>query len=73
MKTYFTLLLSLLSVLSIKAASIYVEAENFRLKGGWVVDQQFMEQVGSSYLMAHGMGKQVEDATTTVLFPEVGT
>ncbi len=33
--------------------------------GGWVVDQQSMEQIHSSYLMAHGMGVPVADATTS--------
>jgi len=26
--------------------SVYVEAENFHHKGGWVVDQQFMDLIG---------------------------
>jgi len=55
------------------AADILVEAESFRNKGGWVVDQQFMDLMGSPYLMAHGMGKPVADATTEVIFPEKGT
>ncbi|MDU1890110.1 MAG: FAD-dependent oxidoreductase [Dysgonomonas sp.] len=55
------------------AADVLVEAENFDNKGGWVVDQQFMDLMGSPYLMAHGMGKPVESATTTVAFPEAGT
>ncbi len=37
-----------------------------------MVDQQFTEQVGSSYLMAHGMGKPVTDALTTIQFPQKG-
>ena len=28
---------------------------------------------GSPYLMAHGMGVPVEDASTTISFPESGT
>ena len=43
---------------------IFIEAENFENKGGWVVDQQSMETIHSSYLMAHGMGVAVEDAYT---------
>lgn len=54
------------------AAKILVEAENFRHKGGWVVDQQFMDRMGSPYLMAHGMGKPVADAVTEVAVPEKG-
>lgn len=39
----------------------------FESKGGWVLDSQFMDQVGSPFLMAHGLGKPVEDAVATVL------
>ena len=56
-----------------QAASLFVEAESFTHKGGWVVDQQFMDQMGSPYLLAHGMGTPVEDARTEVTFPESGT
>lgn len=51
---------------------LLVEAESFEKKGGWVVDQQFMDQMGSPFLMAHGMGIPVKDASTTVQFPEKG-
>ena len=54
-------------------SKLLVEAENFERKGGWVVDQQFMDLMGSPYLMAHGMGVSVEDASTTISFPESGT
>ncbi|MDR0692916.1 MAG: FAD-dependent oxidoreductase [Prevotellaceae bacterium] len=54
------------------SANILVEAESFKNKGGWVLDQQFMDQMGSPYLMAHGMGKSVAEAKTTVTFPETG-
>ena len=52
---------------------LFVEAESFKHKGGWVVDQQFMDMMGSPYLMAHGMGEAVDDAYTDVEFPEPGT
>lgn len=54
------------------AADIWVEAEQFGRKGGWVVDQQFMDLMGSPYLLAHGMGRPVADATATVTVPEDG-
>lgn len=54
-------------------SKLLVEAESFDRKGGWVVDQQFMDLMGSPYLMAHGMGVPVEDASTTISFPEDGT
>ncbi len=55
------------------AAEVWVEAESFADKGGWVVDQQFMDLMGSPYLMAHGMGSPVADAVTSVDIPEKGT
>jgi hypothetical protein len=52
--------------------TVLVEAENFKDKGGWVVDQQFMDQMGSPYLMAHGLGVPVKDAITKISFTEPG-
>jgi hypothetical protein len=52
---------------------ILVEAEHFENTGGWVIDQQFIDQMGSPFLLAHGLGKPVEDATTHVSFPVLGT
>ena len=51
---------------SLHAASLLVEAESFTEKGGWVVDQQFMDLMGSPYLLAHGLGSPVENASTNV-------
>lgn len=51
---------------------ILIEAENFDNIGGWVIDQQFMDQMGSPFLMAHGLGIPVADAVTKVAFPESG-
>ncbi len=45
-------------------SEIWIEAESFDDLGGWVVDQQSMESIHSAYVMAHGMGKPVADATT---------
>ena len=53
-------------------SSVLVEAESFKDKGGWVVDQQFIDQMGSSYLLAHGMGKPVGDANTQIVLPQKG-
>ena len=52
--------------------SILVEAESFDQPGGWVVDPQFVEQMGSPYLMAHGMGSPVKNASTQVKFDNRG-
>ena len=55
------------------AHTVLLEAESFANRGGWAVDQQFMDQMGSPYLLAHGLGTPVADATTTVTFPATGT
>jgi hypothetical protein len=52
--------------------NMLLEAEQFANLGGWVVDQQFMDQMGSPYLLAHGLGEPVRDAETTVHFPVAG-
>jgi hypothetical protein len=52
--------------------SLLIEAESFQNKGGWVVDPQFTGQMGSPYLLAHGMGKPVGNAKTNVQFPAAG-
>jgi hypothetical protein len=57
---------------SLSAQSVFVEAESFADKGGWVVDQQFTDLMGSSYLLAHGMGMPVKDASTEAEFPSTG-
>lgn len=72
MKRLLTTLIILLSLHSAFAADVLVEAESFSDKGGWAVDQQFMDLMGSPYLIAHGMGKPVGDAVTTVTVPEDG-
>jgi hypothetical protein len=54
-------------------SQILVEAESFATKGGWVADPQFMDQMGSPFLLAHGLGIPVADAVTTVQFPQKGT
>jgi hypothetical protein len=51
---------------------VLVEAESFSDLGGWVVDQQFMDQMGSPYLLAHGLGAPVKDANTIAEFSNPG-
>jgi hypothetical protein len=52
--------------------AVLVEAEAFKDAGGWVNDSQFMDQMGSPFLLAHGLGRPVEDAETTVQIPSPG-
>ncbi len=48
------------------SSGIFLEAEQFADTGGWETDQQSMDQMGSPYLLAHGLGVPVKDAVTTV-------
>ncbi len=45
-------------------ATYWMEAESFEELGGWVIEQQSIGQMGSPYLMAHGLGQPVQDAVT---------
>ena len=73
MKPKLVLSLFLILIINpISASDLLVETEKFENKGGWVVDQQFMDLMGSPYLMAHGLGNPVGAASTTVTFPEEG-
>lgn len=55
--------------LTAHADSVWIEAESFSSPGGWVMDTQFIDVMGSPYLMAHGMGKIVKDAETEISAP----
>ena len=65
--------LAAVAVSPARSQTVLVEAESFDEHGGWVVDQQFMDQMGSAFLLAHGLGEPVEDARTAVAFPAQGT
>ncbi len=78
--TLLTLTLGVLSLLTATPAlaagdakTVLIEAEGFDDTGGWVIDQQFIDRMGSPILLAHGMGIPVEDAATTVELPAAGT
>ena len=72
MKNYLTLFLLIFTLQLSAQNHVFVETESFENKGGWVIDQQSFVVMGSSYLMAHGMGRPVKDASTTVKFPKKG-
>ncbi|GAA4444386.1 FAD-dependent oxidoreductase [Ravibacter arvi] len=72
MKYFLSLFLALLVAANSLGQSMLIEAESFQEKGGWLVDPQFVEQMGSPYLLAHGLGEPVENAFTTVPFKEAG-
>lgn len=77
MKKLFVLIaiLSIVRMLPARGSDdgILIETESFGNTGGWVLDQQFMDQMGSPYLLAHGLGRPVRDAETTVNIPVQGT
>ena len=54
------------------AARVDVYPQSFDA-GGWSLDAQFMDVMGSPYLLAHGLGVRVTDAKARVKFPEKGT
>jgi hypothetical protein len=56
-----------------KAESVvWLEAEQFDETGGWSNDCQFVDLMGSPYLLATGLGKPVDDAFTTAHIPKNG-
>ncbi len=75
MKTFsnvWCLALALLCSSALAAEQVLIEAESFENPGGWKLDTQFIEIMGSPYMLAHGLGRPVEDATTTVDLPSPG-
>jgi len=60
------------AISNISGEFVFVEAEQFMNQGGWELDQQSMDQMGSPYLLAHGLGIPVKDATTEIEFPKKG-
>ncbi|CAB4708581.1 MAG: FAD-dependent oxidoreductase [Actinobacteria bacterium] len=57
---------------AVPARGVLIEAETFDDLGGWTLDSQFEIQMGSPYLLAHGLGRPVADARTTVTVREPG-
>ncbi len=66
-------LLSLTALSTAPAAELFIEAESLPQHGGWKLDTQFIDEMGSPYLLAHGLGRPVADAEGEVTFPEAGT
>ena len=50
---------------------ILFSISQFDTLGGWTVDSQFIDQVGGAYLLAHGLGVPVSDATGTLRVEKV--
>ncbi len=54
------------------ASSLLIEAESFQDHGSWKLDTQFIDNMGSPYLLAHGLGNPCRNAKTEVQFKEAG-
>lgn len=46
--------------------SLILSCAAFKDAGGWVRDSEFILEMGGVYLLAHGLGKPVADALTTI-------
>ena len=66
------LILFMALTFSAYSESVLIEAESFKNPGGWKLDTQFIQIMGSPYMMAHGLGKPVEDASSTFSVKEAG-
>ena len=62
----FFLMLLVVPLTGFATPSILVETEGFENYGGWSLDTQFMDIMGSPYLLAHGTGNPVSNAVTVV-------
>jgi ribulose 1,5-bisphosphate synthetase/thiazole synthase len=56
-----------------QAESVWLEAESLSNHGGWMIDTQFIDIMGSPYLLAHGMGRPVKDAGGQVKVKAAGS
>jgi hypothetical protein len=67
-----TLLAVLFTAVVACGSEVLIEAEAFDDYGGWILDAQFVDEMGSPYLLAHGLGKSVSNATTKVEISQAG-
>ena len=54
------------------ATVIWCETELFGNPGGWLHDPQFVDVMGSPFLLAYGLDGPAKDAETTVKIPAAG-
>lgn len=77
MKKCFVIFALMLTALCGIAASaqttLLIEAEHFNNPGGWQLDTQFVDIMGSPYLIAHGLGQPVANASTEIEIPVAAT
>ncbi len=58
---------------SLRENSCFIEAAHFDDYGGWVLDTQYIQNIGSSYLLAHGLGNPVKNAVARINLPKAGS
>ena len=66
-----TLSFCLLALSSVAGERLVLHPQAFDA-GGWKLDVQFMDEIGSPCLLAHGAGVPVGDATAALPVPEAG-
>ena len=71
LKASFAAIAAAFAVITASAGRIDVYPQSFDA-GGWGIDVQLMDVIGSPYLIAHGRGIRVTDATASVSVPEAG-
>ena len=62
-----------MGILLAALCALTLECEQFNDLGGWQLDSQFRSEMGSTYLLAHGLGVPVANAKTTVDILQAGT
>lgn len=72
-KSVLTTFLLLFFATASVAGDLLIEAESFDSHGGWKLDTQFITEMGSPYLLAHGLGRPVKMATTKIHVQDAGT
>lgn len=56
----------------LKENSMFISTSSFDSYGGWVLDTQFIVNIGSSYLLAHGLGEKVAAAEKKITVSKPG-
>lgn len=69
----FVLLFVLATYANAEEPVVWIEAECAQVTGGWSRDTQHVDLMGSTYLLATGVGRPVEDAVTYADMPQAGT
>lgn len=57
----------------VKNNEVLLECGQFDTLGGWVTDTQFIPNMGAAVMMAHGLGRPVEDAEARFICSEGGS